>query len=51
LIGNGRAPVVAAEITPVLDSDVLYLRLQSGPPEEVAALVAELARVVEQVSR
>jgi hypothetical protein len=59
---------VAAEITPVLDSDVLYLRLQvddvprsgtrhtvdlsiSGPPEEVAALVAELARVVEQVSR
>lgn len=68
LIGNGRAPVVVAEITPVLDSDVLYLRLQvddiprsgtrhtvdlsiSGPPEEVAALVAELARVVEQVSR
>jgi hypothetical protein len=28
LIGNGRAPVVVAEITPVLDSDVLYLRLQ-----------------------
>ena len=28
LIGNGRAPVVVAEITPVLDRDVLYLRLQ-----------------------
>jgi len=68
LIGNGRAPVVVAEIRPVLDRDVLYLRLQvddiprsgtrhtvdlsiSGPPEEVAALVAELARVVQQVSR
>jgi hypothetical protein len=68
LISNGRAPVVVAEVTPVLDSDVLYLRLQvddvprsgtrhtvdfriSGPPEEVANLVAELARVVEQASQ
>jgi hypothetical protein len=67
LIGNGRAPVVVAEITPVLDSDVLYLRLQvddvprsgtrhtvdlsiSGPPTDVAALVAELARAVERAS-
>jgi hypothetical protein len=67
LIGNGRAPVVVAEITPVLDRDVLYLRLQvddvprsgtrhtvdlsiSGPPADVAALVAELVRVVEQAS-
>jgi hypothetical protein len=65
LLGDGRAPVVVAEITPVLDRDVLYLRLQiddvprsgtrhtvdismSGPPTDVAALVAELARVVEQ---
>ena len=63
LTGNGRAPVVAAETTPVLDRDVLYLRLQvddvprsgtrhtvdlsiSGPPQEVAALVAELVHVV-----
>jgi hypothetical protein len=67
LIGNGRAPVVVAEITPVLDHDVLYLRLQvddvprsgtrhtvdisiSGPPTDVAALVAELTRAVEQAS-
>jgi hypothetical protein len=67
LIGNGRAPVVVAEITLVLDSDVLYLRLQvddiprsgprhtvdlsiSGPPTEVAALVAELTRVVAQAT-
>jgi hypothetical protein len=59
--------VVVAEITPVLDRDVLYLRLQvddvprsgtrhtvdlsiSGPPADVAALVAELVRVVEQAS-
>jgi hypothetical protein len=28
LIGNSRAPVVVAEITPVLDRDVFYLRLQ-----------------------
>jgi hypothetical protein len=67
LIGNGRAPVVVAEITPVLDSDVLYLRLHvddvprsgtrhtvdlsiSGPPTDVAALVAELTRAVEQAT-
>ena len=67
LIGNGRAPVVVAEVTPVLDSDVLYLRLQvddvprsgtrhtvdlsiSGPPKDVAALVSELTRVVEQAT-
>jgi hypothetical protein len=60
--------VVVAEITPVLDADVLYLRLQvddvprsgtrhtvdlsiSGPPQDVAVLVAELARVVEQASK
>lgn len=65
LIGDGRAPVVSADVQEVVDRPVAYLRLQvddvprngtrhtcdvsiSGPPNEVAALVEQMALAVDQ---
>jgi hypothetical protein len=65
LIGNGRAPVVSADVQQVIDRPVAYLRLQaddvprngtrhtcdvsiSGPPEDVAALVEQMAAAVRE---
>jgi hypothetical protein len=67
LIGDGRAPLISAEVGHALDAEVLYLRLQlddaprsgtrhaldvsiSGPPADVAGLVADLAAAVEQAT-
>jgi hypothetical protein len=68
LVGDGRAPVVSADVREVVDRPVAYLRLQaddvprggtrhtvdvsiSGPPEDVAALVEQMAAAVEQASQ
>jgi hypothetical protein len=64
LIGDGRMPVISAEVHHVIDRPVAYLRVQvddvprsgtrhtcdisiSGPPADVAALVAQLAAAVD----
>lgn len=65
LVGDGRAPVVSADVHEVIDQPMAYLRLQiddvprsgtrhtvdvsiSGPPEDVAALVEQMAAAVDQ---